>query len=87
MPNKPRAAQKRHIQLGQRFAWNGRWDFGDEEPGCLDPDHSDWKVEVLSKNTLPDNAGQRVYYCRLYEGPIGVGQTFFINEENLGETV
>jgi hypothetical protein len=85
MPNKPKDAQKRHIQLGQRLEWNGQWCF-DEEPGeLLKPDGL--KVEVLSKEQIAPN-GQRVYLCRVYEGPKEyISLNFYINEDNLGETV
>jgi len=85
MPNKPKDAQKRHIQLGQRLEWNGQWCF-DEEPGELQaPDGL--KVEVLRKDDIAPN-GQRVYHCRVYEGPDEyISLTFYINEDNLGETV
>jgi len=85
MPNKPKDAQKRHIQLGQRFKWNGQWCF-DEEPGeLLEP--LNLQVEVLTKEQIAPN-GQRVYKCRVYAGPDQyISQTFYINEDNLGETV
>jgi len=83
MPNKPLAEQCRHIQLGQRFTWNGQWNFDDGEPGSIDPDEDGWKVEVLSKSQ-PTSDGQRVYNCRIYDGPSHVGLHFFINENNLG---
>mgnify|MGYP000849919699 CR=1 FL=1 len=85
MPNKPKDAQKRHIQLGQRFKWNGQWEF-DEEPGeLLEP--IDLKVAVLTKEQIAPN-GQRVYKCRVYDGPAQyLNLHFYINEDNLGETL
>lgn len=86
MPNKPKDTQLRHIQIGQRFNWNGHWAF-DEEPGSLDEEEP-LKVEVLRKERFQAPNGQRVYDCRVYDGPAQyLNLHFYINEDNLGETL
>lgn len=78
---------KRHIEIGYKFNWDGDWDFGDEEPGCIDPDLSGWIVEIKSKFSQPSTDGQRIYECLILSGPSHEGLIFHVNENALKKGV